>query len=528
MIRITAQLQRLVNKRLAFSFFVFAIFYFLLASPLGGFAIPVSAQTENSYSNTNPDVPKNLHTWTQNVMIEVMSAMTCQLAGIDPTNPNQACLGVDQSTGKIGFVEKGGGAIGVMGNLIAVTFTPPLHTGDYFNYLAQNFGIAKPAYAQGTGFQGLSPLMPIWSAFRNIVYLLFVLVFVLIGIAIMLRVKIDPRTVMTIENQIPKIIIGLILVTFSFAIVGFLIDIMWVLIYLVFNVFNEIITDTASLANTQKNFSGNNVLGVFNPLVHFVDIVTYSAGGVKDVVINLFSVPPDYRITQSYQPNWWDWFKFWEWVNIGSIVTNAFALIFGGIAGVLALLIISIAVLWALFRLWFTLIMAYVFILLDVVFAPFWIVAGLLPGSPISFSGWLRDLGANLIAFPATIVMFLLGKALMDAFKNPGPNVFFPPLIGNPGGASGDISGFGAFIGLGFILMTPNVVSMMKTAFKAPRINLAPIAQAIGVGAAVPTGTGKTLGGVILASKYYGLSGILSQLFTGTPYFAKRKRLDEE
>ncbi|MEX2007327.1 MAG: hypothetical protein WD992_01000, partial [Candidatus Levyibacteriota bacterium] len=27
----------------------------------------------------NPDVPKNLHTWTQNVMIETMSALTCQL-----------------------------------------------------------------------------------------------------------------------------------------------------------------------------------------------------------------------------------------------------------------------------------------------------------------------------------------------------------------------------------------------------------------------------------------------------------------
>lgn len=424
-------------------------------------------------------------------MIEVMSAMTCQLAGVDPINTNQKCLGVDQDTGKIGFVpsassgQGGGGAIGVMGNMIAMTFTPPLHSGDYFNYLAQNFGIAKPAYAQGTGFQGLSPLMPIWTAFRNIVYLLFVLVFVLVGIAIMLRVKIDPRTVMTIENQIPKIIIGLILVTFSFAIVGFLIDIMWVLIYLVFNVFNDpnIIKDTASLADTQKNFSGNNVLGVFNPLVHFVDIVTYSAGGVNDVVRNLFSVPPDYRITPSYQPNWWDVLRFWDWINVGSLVTNAFALLFGGIAGVLALLIISIAILWALFRLWFQLIMAYVFILVDVVFAPFWIVAGLLPGSPISFSGWLRDLGANLIAFPTTIVMFLLGKAMMDAFEKNTPGQFFPPLIGNPGGSSGEISGFGAFIGLGFILMTPNVVNMMKNAFKAPKINLAPIAQAIGVGA---------------------------------------------
>ena len=85
----------------------------------------------------------------------------------------------------------------------------------------------------GTGFDGLKPLLPLWTVFRNIVYILFVLVFVIIGVAIMLRLKIDPRTVMTIQNQIPKLIIGILLVTFSFSIAGFLIDIMYTSIYLI-------------------------------------------------------------------------------------------------------------------------------------------------------------------------------------------------------------------------------------------------------------------------------------------------------
>jgi len=38
--------------------------------------------------------------FTQNVMIEVMSAMICQISGIDVTNTSQSCLGVDPQTKK--------------------------------------------------------------------------------------------------------------------------------------------------------------------------------------------------------------------------------------------------------------------------------------------------------------------------------------------------------------------------------------------------------------------------------------------
>ena len=57
----------------------------------------------NLNTNTNPDVPNNLHNWTQTVLIEVISATSCMITGIDPSNPNQACLGIDQKTKKIGF-----------------------------------------------------------------------------------------------------------------------------------------------------------------------------------------------------------------------------------------------------------------------------------------------------------------------------------------------------------------------------------------------------------------------------------------
>ncbi|MFI5205964.1 MAG: hypothetical protein ACHQVK_03410, partial [Candidatus Paceibacterales bacterium] len=232
------------SVRFLLAFFLVILFSFITTTKtfaqVAQTATNSSLQT-NPYTtpDTNPNVPKNLHTYTQNVMIETMAALTCQLAGVDPTNPGQECLGVDQKTGKIGFVKNGGGAIGLMGSAITMLYTPPVNTGEYFHSIASNFGITKHAYAQtaplGTGFQGLQPLLGLWTAFRNIVYLLFVVAFVIIGFAIMLRVKIDPRTVMTIQNQIPKIIVGILFVTFSFAISGFLIDIMYTSIYLTGN-----------------------------------------------------------------------------------------------------------------------------------------------------------------------------------------------------------------------------------------------------------------------------------------------------
>src|SRR3989344_5325325 len=253
-----AALRSLIINHLSFLIlFLFSAFYFLSSATSAHAAAPTITPTQTKSAavaaNTNPDVPNNLHNWTQNVMIEVMSALTCQLAGVDPINPKQSCLGADQATGKIGFLPspQEGGAIGFMGNMISVLYTPPLHTADYFQDLASNFGLSKHAYAQttGTGFKSLTPLIGIWSAFRNIVYLFLVIIFVIIGLAIMLRVKIDPRTVMTIQNQIPKIIIGILAVTFSFAIAGFLIDMMYVSIHLTGNI----------IASTDKNLQNTGI-----------------------------------------------------------------------------------------------------------------------------------------------------------------------------------------------------------------------------------------------------------------------------
>jgi hypothetical protein len=516
-------------------------------------------QTNYPAPNTNSNVPNNLHSWTQNVMIETMSALACQLSGIDPINPKQSCLGADVKTGKIGYLPKGdlnnrkiGGAIGGMNSMITVLFTPPLHASDYFHNLAQNFGVTKKTHAQavgGVGFQGIIPLLKVWIAFRNIVYLLLVIIFVIIGLAIMLRIKIDPRTVMTIQNQIPKIIVGILAVTFSFAIAGFFIDLMWVFCYLMYNIISGIngvgnltalnptvlqgqpviaaaahIGDIYGLSNTvalngsdilrqllgiqpySAQVATHSILGIstlidlftgvlnnynnqpalnFNTVINLIsDVIGWSAG-IKVFSMNALNIDPAPGNIIGLLAN----------AVLAGLAITAFDnisqyMLRDGIPYLLLYIIILIAILTSLFRLWFSLLITYIQILLDIVLAPFWIIGGIVPGSPISLSGWIRDLSANLLAFPAVITMFLLGRVFVDAFSASPANAFVPPLIGDPGNAEL----LGALISLGILLITPNIIGKLKEMLKAPKNGImGGVMAGLAPGAAVP---GRVTGGM--------------------------------
>jgi hypothetical protein len=378
---------------------------------------------------------------------------------------------------------------------------------------------------------------------------------------------------MSIENQIPKIIIGLILVTFSFAIAGFLIDLMYIVIYLVLNVFtNPAVASGVNFGDLNAaNIQGKNVIEVASNLgggagrvggigSGIFGIANTMALAVKDMMGQLLNIKVKFETQGINFLNPFGNLAIWNpqhnfspfdilidlislgagsriFLNIAHMeviktgIPGVDALITGGqLAGkitaasaaglaiytgaetalrflipyLVVFLILLFVMLFALFRLWFQLLLAYISILIDVVFAPFWILAGLFPGSPVSFGAWLRDIIANLSAFPITILMFLLGKVFIESFKETASGKqFVPPLIGNP--ASTEV--IGALIGLGVILLTPQVVAMMKDALKAPQFKYtAAIGQAVGVGAGVfPGAVGQTSQ---FGSLLYGLSHV--------------------
>lgn len=480
---------------------------------------------------TDNTVPQNQHIITQAFFLEMLGAIGCQLSGIDLISPSQPCLGINPATEKLGFEATGqngqsriGGLLGIAANGIGVMYTPTYGTHDYINKMANNFGLVKHAYA-AEGFVSLSPIIKLWEASRNIAYFLLVIAFIFIGIGVMLRLKIDPRTVMTVQNKIPDVIIAIILITFSYAISGILVDLMWTTTYIGINTITnfganpEIPNCTASpkhlntyatenLLSSPFGFANNIFLsedcGAFNSDIFDSGIFDLSrkvgfevAGLEENLLLAFIGVDP----SQSCSPT--------DWVTGKGSITDCPRIWFGNILGffasILWFIIIFIVVVVTLFRIWFQLLKAYVLTLMYVILGPLFIVMGLLPKKPLGFERWMRVSFANLAVFPATVTMLILARVIMVLFdssnpvaqgttpglisqvyaQTPGFNQFLPPLIGNPGA-----TGFGALLGFGVLLLTPEITSLIKEKLGVP-----PVKQATAALGAIAVGTG-AVGGV--------------------------------
>lgn len=510
-----------------------------------------SSFLQTSVSNNTGNFQTNLHTWTQDVMIEVIAAMDCQLTGIDPINAKEKCLGINEKSHQIGYATENGGLLGVVTQGITFLYmTPVTTTHDYISYVEHSFGLSKPAYAAasascnpafGIGFCGLSPLTQIWSIFRDFVYLLFAFVFVVVGLGIMLRVKIDPRTVMSVQNQIPKIIISLILVTFSLAIAGLLVDLMYVVTAVVLNLFIPALPNFANTTGgstsllSMNSVESQNVIGYFMSLYSTkgVPLITGATGGlVNSGFWNLWigganAVSVFSRGVFPGEP--WDSILGFtangtlafmgrnfglgglfqlalsllqlggmlapvglgitgnanlgalaQVINWGVMFTSLSLMDGGSLGSLIGLIIIPIALLLALFRILISLIKAYIGILLKTALAPFIIVMGVFPGENNGFIGWLKGMVADLAIFPVTLFLLLLGEVFTTQFGN-GPQggvLFVPPLIGASNPAI-----LGPMISLGILFIIPNASQLISEAIKAPQNKaLGGVGKSLGAG----------------------------------------------
>lgn len=450
------------------------------------------------------DVPRNSHTYTQIVTIDVLSAVLCQLTGIDPVNPKQACVSVDPTTGKFVLApapkdENGnpkiGGLLGVMSQQMAMVYQPPVTATTYFNYLSSNFGLEK-AYAQnpgqttncntignntfGYGYCGLNPIFNTWKTVRDIAYAFLVVAFVILALGIMLRFKADPRTVMTLQNQIPRVIVAILLITFSYAIAGFMIDLMWTITYMGIGAITNSATADSSNPNAFKtcNAQGKQApLGeaapqylLQTPLSFTGSIFATSCdgpingngilklgndtgGAIGDIVTSLILkfVGIDYDNAR-------DSCGFTD-------LMNCVYAAFGYLISFIVKLIVVIALLVTLIRLWFQLLKTAVIFMVYTIAGPIWIVFGLIPGRPLGFEKWLRQEFAHLAAFPLVAWALVGARVLADIYPlHPDPNsIWVPPLIGNP-----NMNGFGALLAFGLILITPGIPDLIKEKMKVP------------------------------------------------------------
>lgn len=469
----------------------------------------------NSFSSADEDDTKRLF-FMRDILRETTSYLTCQISGIEPIDPKVDCIkALSANIPNKEQLFKSGGLIAMTGSSFSLFNTRPASSIAYTKDAIDNFGIVKNAKAQqnnGTGFNSLNQIQDIWILFRNIAYLLLVVVFVIIGILIMLRVNIDPRTVMTIQNQIPKAIVAIVLITFSYAIGGLLVDAMWIGTY--FGV-NLVTSTQAPCEKDGKQISLTSVVTkslLDNPIAFTTDILGDETGcagkwdGINGLVVvvaqsfgDIFSrisitiFGADEAIGDCQVQT-----KFFGLIPVGleegSSFTNCIKLALFSILKylimIVAYLVVLIAILAALFRVWFSLLKSYIFLILEIMLAPFYILLGLIPGSSLSFKGWIRGIIAQLAVFPAVTFLLVLASILAknSDLNTPGQGVFLPPLIGNPNIADN----LGALLAFGLILMAPDIGNMVREALKAPASkNTAGITAGIGLAAGKVMGSGK-------------------------------------
>jgi len=449
--------------------------------------------------------------------------LICTLSGIDIFNPGYNCLGQKMiGESKVPYSQintQSLGAIGLLSSGIGAVYQKPINSEESVKYLADNFGIAKKTLAQSApegasgGFQSFSFVQNMFLVLRNISFLLLVFVFILIGIAVMLRFKIDPRTVMTLQNQIPKIIIAIVMITFSFSIAGLLVDGMWAVTYFGINTIGGIAqNDCGNPLDDGTTFAGVATRQILNNPVSFTSHVFKDAGcfgklsgigGIaKDIGASMSSGITDAILTTlDFGPkadlNCGTGFHVWKFGSSGSpgdcLQEAAYAVI-NFLIGIVAFLIILIAIIVALIRLWITLVKAYVYIILDVITAPLQILVGVLPGGKMGFGKWLRHITGYLLLFPASAILIFLALAfvLNPGLKDPSDtsSTFFPPLLGVPG-TSGNL---GVLVAFGLIMLLPEALEMIKEAMQIKGNSRVSSAIAGGFGRGV--GPTKALGGV--------------------------------
>ncbi len=356
-----------------------------------------------------------------------------------------------------------GGAIGGLSYLtVQLIGNPPASFGYYASDLAHRsrFG-AQPAYAQGLGFGALSPILGTWNAFKNIAYYILTVMFFVTGFLILIRHKVSGNVAVTVQNALPRLVITLIVITFSYAIAGLIVDLMYLAIYFIINLFaSQIFVENAHFEGSLGIGSQINLrqlaldTNIFQFTIRYIFGSDAAAWNVANSVAGIISSA--LRSTALDKVLQYD------------VVSGLFDFIVGAIFYV----VLAVAMFIAMFRVFFALIMSYAGFVINVVLSPLILLEGAIPGrSP--WSKWLKNLLAGLLPFVVIIFMIFMSYALTGVNTRPGigytadgPDVsgLRLPLIGGQGLPA---DAFMGILAMGFILLMPEAVKMAKEAVGA-------------------------------------------------------------
>lgn len=437
----------------------------------------------------NPELKK---TKEGKIFIALYRAMYCGFIGEACTdNPKDGDKNFNHSI--FGFLTK----------LIVLPYANPPASGVYWAYSGlQNAGFVPKTYAaEGIGMAAIRPFVNLWKVFRDISYMLLVLVLITIGFMIMFRAKLNPQTVISVENSLPKIVVSLILITFSFPIAGFLIDLMYVIIIVIIGIL------APQLSFTNQNI--NEIVGRYlNP--KFGDILpqtyvtkSFATGAalynlipeqlriwlspILQILFGVFNIyilknvigagenGPATSVSDFLSNVGLAGFTFGKLPKIIGFFLDIFLFLFFAVFGVPFILgiLVVFTILFILFRVFFNLFMNYLQIILLIIFSPFILLLEAVPGKN-TFSFWLKNLIANLFGFIVVLTLILINN-IMNHLLVPEKPIFglsflpSPAIIPSPQQPwtppflyGIDNSSLSVLISMGIFLLIPDFLKLIK------------------------------------------------------------------
>jgi len=317
----------------------------------------------------------------------------------------------------------------------------------------QDLGIPT-AYAQegGFGFNTLAPIQTLWAATRNAAYALMTLAVVLLAFMIMFRTRISPQASVSVMTAIPRVIIGLLLITFSFAIAGFIIDLTYVALGIVAALFSGagLFRDGASLTAVEvfnaMNDAGGGLVAMAAAIFLMFLAPALIAGAVTGGVLGLTLGP----------------------------LGGASGLALGALA---LLIIVLIVLIIAILRIFWILLRTYLMIILLVIALPFGALGYVASTGTNPFTILLRSLVAQMSVFVTIIISIMLGHVIFWGFGAALPlstiqfmnpyhvRVFYDSGLagfGFPGFSGANPSLLGVFLGIMTLLTGPSLATNVR------------------------------------------------------------------
>lgn len=429
------------------------------------------------YKNALDEEDVNLQKFNLGLMDNLAYGINRQITGLPATDEELECINSGaadcQPAAAIPFLMKN----------IALLYTQEPASG--IQYIADiKSKITGETLAAQSGYDALKPTQALWTTFRNLTLLLYVIFFIIIGFMIIFRQRLNSNSVASIQAVLPKIIVSLILITFSYAIVGLMIDLM--------NFFIAVMIQILSSENVAKANS-NNIYYEGNVFTFMLkDLFLKNISGIFNSNDDIISG----AIDQFGLPDLIEKFS-------------------SKILSALAVAVIGIMMLVATFRIFFMLLIAYVKVFFYTIFGPLMIGIGVLPNMP-GFGPWIRNIAAQLATFVITILMIIFAAYFMGVGKDhitsgeatitegDGWNA---PLLGGFTDEDG-ANALKSLIGIGILLGIPSAAKIAQDSFKVKG-----------------GGIGGTIGGAAGAVAGAGM-GMARQPFNGAASRAKTRATD--